>query len=371
MRPVVVHSINRVLACGQTVLGYATFECSNEECRHFKKICFSCKCRLCNTCGKKLTDQWIATQKALLPATEWQHITFTMPGELWVFFLFNRTLLGSLSPIAAKNIQTFAKGKGVLPGLFTALHNFGRDLKWNVHVHLSVTRGGLTDNHQQWKSLYFPKPAIMEQWRYGVINLLRQAYKQGTLVIPPGLEDECHNLNSFNRFLDRHYLKHWIVHFAQGTKTPKATISYLGRYLKRPPIAMSRLKHYDGNSVAFEYLDHKTKTYRKFTCEAEDFLERLTQHIPDKGFQMIRYYGFLANRVRGKLLPIVYNLLDQPERNAIKITFPDLLKKTFGLDPLKCILCNSQMLFLGITRGKPQSALHQYTKELALAKPIP
>ncbi|MCG7881046.1 MAG: IS91 family transposase [Candidatus Thiodiazotropha taylori] len=371
MRPVVEHSINRVLACGRMVMGYATFECSNQQCSHSKKICFSCKCRLCNTCGKKLTDQWIENQKALLPDTEWQHITFTMPGELWVFFLFNRKLLSKLSPIAANAIQAFAKNKGVLPGIFTALHTFGRDLKWNVHVHLSVTRGGLYDDNTQWKSLYFPKAAIMEQWRYGVTDLLRQAYKEKKLIIPTGLEDECHNLSSFNRFLDRHYQKHWIVHFAQATKTPKATISYLGRYLKRPPIAMSRLKHYDGNSVAFEYLDHKTKTYRTFTCEAEDFLERLTQHIPDKGFQMIRYYGFLANRVRGKHLPVVYNLLNQPERNAINITFPDLLKKTFGLDPLKCILCNSQMLFAGITRGKPQWELNKYAKELALAKPIP
>ena len=33
-------------------------------------ICFGCKARLCNTCGKKLTDQWITSQKALLPNTE-------------------------------------------------------------------------------------------------------------------------------------------------------------------------------------------------------------------------------------------------------------------------------------------------------------
>ena len=57
---------------------------------------------------------------------------------------------------------------------------------------------------------------------------------------------------------------------------------------------------------------------------------------------MIRYYGFLANRVRATLLPTVYNLLNQPERNALKITFPDLLKQTFGLDPLQCILCQAQ-----------------------------
>lgn len=350
-------------------MGYATWMCSNEQCSHSKKICMGCKSRICNTCGKKLTDQWIEKQRALLPDTEWQHITFTMPGELWDFFLLNRELLKPLSTLAAKAIQTVANKKGITPGIFTALHTFGRDLKWNVHVHLSVTRGGITDN-DTWKDLYFSRDAIMPQWRYAITKLLREAYKSGTLILPDTLKATCHNLTDFNRFLNEHYQKSWIVHFAKPTKTPKATISYLGRYLKRPPLAMSRLKHYDGNTVVFEYMDHNSKTYRHFTCEGEDFLHRLTQHIPEKGFQMIRYYGFLANRVRAKLLPKVYELLNQPERNAITISYAGLLKSTFGLDPHQCILCNSKMVFSGITRGKPQRELHKYAKELALAKPI-
>ncbi|RDH41266.1 hypothetical protein B9G39_29620 [Zooshikella ganghwensis] len=62
------------------------------------------------------------------------------------------------------------------------------------------------------------------------------------------------------------------------------------------------MAHYDGHCVIFYYLDHNTKTHRRFECTAEDFMTRLTQHIPEKGFRLIRYYGFLANRVRGKLL---------------------------------------------------------------------
>ena len=78
-------------------MGYANFVCSNSECTHTKTIWFGCKARLCNICGKKLTDQWIANQKALLPNTEWQHIIFTMPDILWELFKLNRTLPGKLS----------------------------------------------------------------------------------------------------------------------------------------------------------------------------------------------------------------------------------------------------------------------------------
>ena len=84
---------------------------------------------------------------------------------------------------------------------------------------------------------------------------------------------------------------------------------------------------------------------------------------------MIRYYGFLANRVRATLLPTVYNLLNQPERNALKITYPDLLKQTFGLT-LQCIFCQAQMIFTGITCGKPQRELYKHHQQLALSKPL-
>jgi len=146
-----------MLSCGLLVRGYALYECSNSDCSHTKKVAFSCKSRFCPSCGKKATDQWIETQQAVLPHTEWQHITFTMPSQLWVLFQYNRALLNQLSPLAAKTVQTVAHKKPCLPGIFTALHTFGRDLKWNVHVHLSVTRGGLTEDQKAWNPLYFEK----------------------------------------------------------------------------------------------------------------------------------------------------------------------------------------------------------------------
>lgn len=76
---------------------------------------------------------------------------------------------------------------------------------------------------------------------------------------------------------------------------------------------------------------------------------------------MIRYYGFLAARVRSKLLPKilpkVYDLLDQPERKAIPIRFPTMMKNSFGIDPLECILCKSRMVLTGIVPGKTMAEL--------------
>lgn len=92
---------------------------------------------------KKATELWIQKQNNLLPQTSWQHITFTMPHALWDFFWYNRHLFNKMGAIAADCIKTIAYQKGVIPGIFIAIHTFGRDLKRNVHIHLSTTTGGL------------------------------------------------------------------------------------------------------------------------------------------------------------------------------------------------------------------------------------
>lgn len=358
-------NVVRMLSCGLEVMGYASHCCTNATCPHRKKVCFSCKSRLCPTCGKKATDQWIATQQARLPQTRWQHITLTMPSALWSVFQLNRSLLKSPSRLAAGVVKAAAQCKGVLPGIFTALHTFGRDLPWNVHVHLSATCGGVTSDGE-WKSLYFVKTKIMPMWRYAIIDLLRQSY--GQLVLPSELKARCPTQAAWSRWLDVHYSKPWIVHFAKPSENHMRNVNYLGRYIKRPPLSQSRLEHYDGKSVAFRYLDHRSGKHRTARYATDEFIGRLVQHIPDKHFRMINFYGFLANRVRGQWLPKVYALLDQEPAPVKTIRYRALQNRAFGVDPLKCVLCGSPLRYAGITRGKTLAQLRPHHEALARAK---
>ena len=340
------------------VRGYKTYHCDNENCTHKKTVSFSCKSRFCPTCGKKATDIWINQQLTILPQTDWQHITLTLPDKLWPLFQKDRTLLNQLAKLAADVFMTIAKTHKINVAIFTAMHTFGRDLKWHVHIHLSVTMGGLSEDNQ-WKAIRFSKKAVMPMWKYRVITILRLAQKQQRIAVT-------------NAFLDIQYHKAWIVHFAKPTSNPWRTITYLGRYIKKPPLSLSRLEHYDGKKVVFTYLNHKTGSYQKGTYSNKEFLHRLIQHIPDKGFRLIRYYGILANRMRGKLLPIVYSLLNQINKISKFLGWATLLKNAFGKNPLKCILCHSAMLFSSITLGLNLSKLtlafnHE---KLATGKPI-
>jgi len=367
IRPSIITCIVKLLSCKNTIRGYREFHCSNPSCSHIKRIPFTCKCKACSSCGKKATEIWIQKQNQILPNTSWQHITFTMPSELWDFFWHNRQLLDLVGSIAANCVKTLSKKKKLIVGIFISIHTFGRDLKRNVHIHISVTTGGLTEDLLQWKNIFFHQPTLMHIWRYQIISMFRNMQSQ--LIIPSTIKKQLNNNFSFNQFLNELYKKIWIVHCAKPTANHKKNVEYLGRYVKRPAIAESKLKHYDGNNVIFRYLDHNTKTFRNFTSTVDSFIARFVQHIPDNGFRMIRYYGFLSNRTRGKLLPIVYQLLHQNNHNSTSApTFAELMQKNFNFNPLTCIMCGHQLVLTSTHFGKKISELLNFHRELALFK---
>ena len=146
-----------------------------------------------------------------------------------------------------------------------------------------------------------------------------------------------------------------------------ANVNYLGRYIKRPPIADSKLKHYDGNIVILKYLDHKTNQYFESSFSVFNFIARLIQHIPDVNFRMIRYYGILANRVRSKLLPILYRLLGQTKKGQLILpSYSSLLYYNFSLNPMICSKCSALMAHV-LTIYKNISTHHLLQKHDFLA----
>ena len=147
-------------------------------------------------------------------------------------------------------------------------------------------------------------------------------------------------------------------------------MAYLGRYLKRPPLSQSRLAHYDGKTVTFNYLNHRNQKYQNATFDTNEFIHRFIQHIPDKGFRMIRYYGFLANRVRGKLLPVVYKLLNQKIKAPKFIGWAGLINNAFENNPLNCILCQGKMQLSRMSFGMNINQLLDNHEKIAKRKII-
>lgn len=150
----------------------------------------------------KSTEQWISTQFDVMPDCENQHITFTMPSELWPIFEVNPTPLNDLLSLAADTLLNGMKQHGLEVGMFDALHTYGRGLNWHPHIHLSVTRGGL-DKHNIWRPIYFKKKHVEYHWRRCLIGLLRRKY--GELNLSTSSTNHIQDSRQWHFFLERQY----------------------------------------------------------------------------------------------------------------------------------------------------------------------
>jgi hypothetical protein len=266
-----------------------------------------------------------------------------MPAQFWDFFWLNRQLFNLIPAIAARTIINIAKKKHVTPGIFLASHTFGRDLDRNVHIHLSATNFGISRNLTKWLPIFYHHQILKNSWKYGIISLFRKQYKEGLLRLPPSLK-HIKTYTAFNSLLNVYYHKKWVVHLQKPSNNHHININYIGKYLKRPPIGETRIKNNDGYNVAFIYLDHYDNLKKTTTLSAQDFISRLIYHIADRYFRIIRYFGFLANRVRTKLLTIIYKLLATIPASAKKLSWRDLLISSMRFDPLLCPNCHCQLL---------------------------
>jgi len=342
IRNSIIINVCKILACGTEALGFHSYQCPT--CHETKKVFHTCKSRFCSSCGKKATEQWIENNLKSLPNVPWQHITFTLPEQLRPFFWLNRDLTNQLVKLTAKIITNLGAQKNLIPGIFVAIHTFGRDLKPNVHFHISITSGGLSLNHDKWISKFYIHHLIIKKmWRHAVITKLRKLYKSNQLILPPELQKLYPSYTAFNSWLNFLYNKSWVVHLQKPCSDHKRNIKYLGRYLKRPPMAETRILAYDGINVTYKFLDHHDKCTSRITLPVEEFIKRLIMHIPDSNFRLIRYYNWLSNHSRGTMLPKVFALLKQTWQIAKKILWADLFYKSFGVDPLLCKSCNITM----------------------------
>lgn len=88
-------------------------------------------------------------------------------------------------------------------------------------------------------------------------------------------------------------------------------LAYLAAYTHRIAISNQRIVSFDGENVTFSWRDYADDNKHKtMTLEAVEFLRRFAMHIVPPRFTRIRYYGFLANRVRSANLERARALLD-------------------------------------------------------------
>ena len=118
-----------------------------------------------------------------------RHIVFSVSDKLWPYFQKYRFLLNGLFEAASKSVLSWFyeinKSQNFKPGIMCTLHTFGRDLKWNPHIHMLCTEGGAGNTevfriirHINFKALRF-------RWQIMMIyhfNLKKNFFLEGFFI---------------------------------------------------------------------------------------------------------------------------------------------------------------------------------------------
>jgi hypothetical protein len=342
IRPVVFAEVEKALECGDLSKGYAF--CYREHCNRLKYVPFRCKSRFRDTCGVAYGQDRADSIAAKLINCKHRHIVFTVPEELRIFFRRDRSLLDVLFVSAAQTVKDWfaglKKSECFTPGIVCGPHTFGRDLKWNPHIHMLVTEGA-SGNSSVWRPVrYFPFTMLRKRW-------------QTTLLV--NMENIL-GKNKFRALKNRLYRKHtdgFYVHAPDSDfNSPNVVANYITRYIGRPVMARSRIMGYDGALVTFWYQRHEDNERVVETVSAFEFIKRLIVHIPEKYFNMLRYYGLYA--MKHKFDGQLFRLLSRSRVKARLIfrRWAWRIERSFGFDPTKCE-CGNYMEFLCVIFPRP------------------
>ena len=260
----------------------------------------------------------------------------TIPEELRIYFLHDRSLLSCLfhavRDVVLRMFAKMNKTENFTPGFICVLHTFGRDLKWNPHIHALISEGA-AGNITPWRTVkHFDYTFLRNAFRKVLLDLLTKRLGSSFKKV----KNEMYSIHS----------EGFYVRAKPNSCTPNITIKYISRYLGRPVIATSRIDKYDGEKVTFHYTRHEDDKTIEECIPALEFIQRLIVHIPEKHFKMLRYYGIYAkhHKQESKLRRCV----SFEKRKFLQSTLDwrNSIILSFGYDPLYCPKCKTSMLVL-------------------------
>jgi hypothetical protein len=127
----------------------------------------------------------------------------------------------------------------------------------------------------------------------------------------------------------------------------------LAQYIIRNSFSMEKMEIAAPTGKVLYRSKMSAKTHRNFELfEPTDFIAAITQHIPDKGVQMVRYYGHYSNKSRGmrakKNGTGAVMRMDPEEHRIPSKKWRELIKKVWEVDPLECPNCGGEMKIIAL-----------------------
>ncbi len=336
-----------IMACRTDELDGHRYQC--DSCNHEIILYNSCRNRHCPQCQAYATAQWAQQRIEQAVPAGYFHVVFTVPEQLNAFALRNKKAFYSLLFRSVKEtLSELANDKkrlGAHIGFICVLHTWGQTLIEHTHIHVIIPAGGLSFDKKKWKQCkkkyLFPVAVMRTLFKGKIMAYFIEAVNNGTIgfhgILKKYQDDKRHKA-----LIDNLYKMKWVVYIKPAFENPEAVIKYLSNYTHRIAITNKRILKLENGSVTFSYKDYKDKGKEKImTLTVVEFLRRFMLHAMPKGFMRIRHYGFLANKNRKKVLPIVMKLLKKKvkKKQSLQNKWHEIIEKITGMDPRICQLC--------------------------------
>lgn len=343
IRPIVVKEVEKFRDCGNPKNGFKILVC--EGCHDIRIVPYRCKGRFCTTCSSGETEEWSRMMAEDVLQVNHRHVVFTIDEGLRIIFQKHRQLLKPLMDEAVGIIQGWFKGKfKITPGIIAGLHTFGARMNFNPHVHMLVSMGGMKINGE-WKVYdYIPFPMLRKQWQTVVLKLIRSHLNEAEKKKIQHLLQKAYSANG----------EGFYVYAPRQKGNVKVQLGYIGRYIRRPAIALHRIEEYDGQYVTYRYHDKKDGQEKREKLTVEEFITRLIVHIPDEQFKMIRYYGVYSRRIKArckKLISVwqkaVRKWIVKVKKTVKRRNWEQRIKEQTGKDPMVCPHCQCYYEYKG------------------------
>ena len=335
IRPVVLKEVNKMISCRTSELGYSVYECP--DCGELKFSYHTCKSRFCPSCGNKYVRKRTEAILQKCYNCKHRHIVFTISDFLWDFFRKDRKLLDLLFQAVSKTILSWFKDKyksqNYIPGIIAVLHTYGRDMKWNPHIHTIVTEGAMGNSNIFKKFDYISYDALRKRFQKILLDLLEKKINKSSFKI-------------LKNFIYKKSNKGFYVYAEKkNNQSTLNMIEYAVRYTGKPAMAESRILDYDGEYITFWYQRHEDNKLVKECIHIYDFFKRLIIHIPDENFKTVRYYGIYSkkHKFHDKMIMLVKSQIHKL-RNSLN-SWRMMIIKDFDIDPLTCPKCGNLMLW--------------------------
>ena len=335
-----------ILACKSGRLGINVSECS--ECRHMEFHKNSCRNRNCPICQAVRKELWVDQRRAEVIGSPYFHVVFTLPHELNPLLFCNQKLLyGLLHKCCAQTLLELSADKkylGAQPGIIQVLHTWNQELGYHVHMHCIISGAGLTPDRRIRSAsakFFIPVRVLRDKFKGKYLSLLDACYQKGELVFSSScstLQDPC----VWKTFKNSLYEKDWCPYIKETFNGFGNAIEYLGRYTHRVAISNNRILSVTETEATFSARGKKPgDPKREITISHEEFICRFLMHVLPAGFQKIRYYGFLNNRMKSRNLKIIFRIQggQRFRQRYAGLSMAELLKAVWNVDLSICPEC--------------------------------